>query len=361
MNIYVLNKEYQAISIVDAYESFIWTNRYYGYGDFEIYAPITPALLENLKQDYYLVRKETDRVMIIEKSLVNSDVENGDHITVTGRSLESILDRRIVWVQTTLTGNFQDGIERLLNENAINPSKAERKIPGLVFKKSTDPVITALKIDAQYTGDNLYDVIVSLCEERHIGFKITLDPIAKQMIFELYAGVDRSYDQTERPYVVFAPNFDNVISSNYMEDRTPLKNVALIGGEGEGAARKYAAVGNYSGLERRELFVDARDISSDVDDKTLTDEEYSALLTQRGKEKLTENTDIKSFEGEMEVSIMYVYGRDFFDGDIVQMADEYGHNTRVRVLEVVTSESEEGISVYPTFKTFNQEGEEVRT
>lgn len=354
MDLMVLDKNLDAISVVDIYESFIWTDRYYECGDFELYAPMSPEVLNVFKQDFYLQRRGTDRLMIIEKILIETDSEDGDHITVSGRSLESILDRRVIWGQTLITGYLQDAIEILLDDCIINPSNVNRKIPNFVFKASTDPKITALKIDAQYTGDNLYDVIQQMCEEQGIGFKVTLNE-SKQFVFELYAGVDRSYDQEERPYVVFSPSFDNIISSNYLESKAELKNVALIGGEGEGSARKYAAVGNVIGLERREMFVDARDISSDVGDgQTLTTEEYTAQLTQRGKEKLAENEAVTSFEGQMETSIMYKYGEDFFEGDVVQIQNEYGHENKVRVLEVVTSVDEEGTSVYPTFKTIEE-------
>ena len=358
MDLMVLNTNLDAIAVVDVYESFIWTDRYYQYGDFELYAPMTTEVLAYFKKDYYLQKRDSDRLMIIEEIRIETDEESGDHITVTGRSLESILDRRVIWGQTMISGRFQEAIEILLNDCIIAPSNENRKIPNFIFKASTDPAITELTIDAQYTGDNLYDVIQQNCEERGIGFKITLNE-SKQFVFELYSGVDRSYDQTEHPYVVFSPSFDNVISSNYLESRTSMKNVALIGGEGEGSARKYATSGNVAGLNRREMFVDARDISSDVDDRTLTTEEYTALLTQRGREKLSENKDITSFEGQMETSIMYKYGTDFFEGDIVQMMNEYGHSAKVRVLEVVTSENEEGSSTYPTFQTINEEGEDA--
>lgn len=358
MDLMVLNTNLDAITVVDIYQSFIWTDRYYEYGDFELYAPMSTDLLDQFKQDYYIQRRDSDRLMIIEKILIETDTEDGDYITITGRSLESILERRVIWGQTMVAGYLQDAIEILLDDAIINPANPNRKIPNFIFKASTDPRITALKIDAQYTGDNLYDVIRQLCEERGIGFKITLND-SKQFVFELYMGTDRSYDQTSVPYVVFSPSFDNIISSNYVESKTSLKNVALIAGEGEGSARKYAASGNTSGLNRRELFVDARDISSDIGDgQTLTSEEYTNLLIQRGKEKLAENIDVVSFEGQMETSIMYKYGVDFFQGDIVQIENEYGHNDKVRVLEVVTSENEEGVSVYPTFKTLTEEGEE---
>ena len=137
-------------------------------------------------------------MMIVEKIQITSDTEDGNHVTVTGRSLESILDRRIVWGQKLLSGNLQNGIKTLLNENVISPSDSNRKIPNFIFKESTDPAITKLKLEAQYTGDNLYDVIQKICEEQGIGFKITLND-EKQFVFELYAGSDRSYDQTENP------------------------------------------------------------------------------------------------------------------------------------------------------------------
>ena len=283
------------------------------------------------------------------------DAEDGNHITVTGRSLESILDRRIVWGQKTISGNLQNGIRTLLNENVISPSDSSRKISNFIFEASTDPAITSLKIDAQYTGDNLYDVISKICSERSIGFKVTLND-NKQFVFKLYAGADRSYDQEINPYVIFSPKFENIINSNYVESKSALKTVTLIGGEGEGSARRYTTVGGGNGLNRRELFTDARDISSDVGNGvTLTNAEYIAQLQQRGREKLAENTDVTSFEGQVETTVMFKYGEDFFNGDVVQIANEYGHETKARIIEIVMSEDEEGSSVYPTFKTIEQE------
>lgn len=355
MDVTVLNTNLDAISIVDVYESFIWTDRYYEYGDFELFTSMTDTILSYIRQDYYLQSRESEHVMIIEKIRINSDSENGNHITVTGRSLESILDRRIVWGQKTITGNLQNGIRTLLNENVISPADNKRRISNFIFEASTDPAITSLKIDAQYTGDNLYDVINKICSERSIGFKVTLNN-NKQFVFKLYAGTDRSYDQSVNPYVIFSPKFENIINSNYVESKSALKTVTLVGGEGEGSARKYTTVGGGSGLNRRELFTDARDISSDVGDGVvLSDAEYTAQLQQRGKEKLAENTDVTSFEGQVETTVMFRYGEDFFNGDVVQIANEYGHETKARIVEIVMSEDEDGNSVYPTFKTIEQE------
>lgn len=351
MDLLVLNTDLDAISVVDTYESFIWTDRYRQPGDFELYMSMMLSVLQYIRQDYYIWNRDSEHVMIIEKIRIDSDVEDGNHITVIGRSLESILDRRIVWGQQVIRGNLQNGIKTLLNSCIIEPSNSNRKISNFIFKESTDPAITSLTIDAQYTGDNLLTVIEKICAERDIGFKVTLND-NKQFVFELYAGVNRSYDQTSNPYVVFSPKFENIINSNYIESKSALKTITLIGGEGEGSARKYTTVGGGSGLNRREIFTDARDISSDAGDGvTLTDAEYTAQLQQRGREKLSENTDVTSFEGQVETTIMFKYGEDFFNGDIVQITNEYGHETKARILEIVMSENEEGTSVYPTFAT----------
>lgn len=84
MDITVLNTNLDAISIVDVYESFIWTDRYYEYGDFELFTSMTDTILSYIKQDYYLQNRESEHVMIIEMIRIGSDSENGNHITVTG-------------------------------------------------------------------------------------------------------------------------------------------------------------------------------------------------------------------------------------------------------------------------------------
>lgn len=355
MEVYVLDQNFQKIQIVDFYSSLIWTDRFRKCGDFEIYAPIDLEVMKNLAKDNYLECSLSRHTMIIEGIKTDVDDEQARFFTVTGRSLESILDRRIVWKQKTLSGNFQNAIETLLNENVIKPEISERKIPNFIFKRSTDPYIASLTIDTQYTGDNLYEVVTTLCEECGIGFSITRNE-NNQFVFELLNGTDRSYNQSENPYVVFSFEFDNLQSTTYSEDNSTLKNVALIGGEGEGNARKYSSIGNETGLTRRELFVDARDISSESYDSngnktTISNSTYISLLQQRGLEKLADNIEEITFEGEADPNAMFKYEEDYFMGDILQIYDEYGHSAFARVLELIISDDESGFSMYPTFGT----------
>ena len=353
MELLVLNTDFESIAVLDVYESLIWTDRYNSYGDFEMFFAMEESSLAFLKEDNYLWLKDSEHTMIIEDIKINADTEEGNHLIVTGRSLESILERRIIWGQRIFNGNLQNAIQTMLNECIISPSIADRKIPNFRFVASTDPKITKLTIDNQYTGDDLYTVIKGLCEENSIGFKIVLTD-DNWFEFSLYAGVDRSYDQTENPYVVFSPNFENIINSNYFSSKASYRNVTLVAGEGEGSARKTVTVGSGSGLDRREVFTDARDVSSDTEGGTLSDSQYNAQLIAKGNKTLADHKVTIAFEGEVEVTRLFKYGEDFSIGDIVQIANEYGNEGAAYISELITSRSEEGFSVYPTFKTISK-------
>lgn len=352
IDLIVLNQQFEKIAIIDAYESLLWTDRYNSPGDFEIYTPVDKlsGILKYPVANNYLQIKDSEHTMIIEDTTIESNIETGNHIKIIGRSLESILDRRIVWTQTDITGNLQNGIERLLNETIINPSDTDRKLDNFIFEASEDPEITELTMENQYTGDNLLEIIETLCETNKIGYKIILND-SNQFVFSLYKGVDRSYNQNSNPYVVFKPSFENIINSNYSDIQSEAKTIALVAGEGEGNQRVTRVVGTGTGLLRKELYVDARDLRSD----DISQQEYYAKLDQRGTEKLNENKVKKTFDGQCETTRMFKYKNDFYMGDIVQVADEYGMESSARVTEFIWSSNQSGIESYPTFEAIDDD------
>lgn len=349
MELLILNTELTAVAVLDTFESLIWTDRYCAYGDFEIYTKATDYTLSTLLPDFYMYNIESDHVMVIENREVKFDVEDGSVLIVRGRSIESVLDRRIIWSQTVLSGSLQNGIKKLLDENAISPTISDRTIPNLTFQLSTDPVITSLLVDAQFTRTNLYESIKKLCESVNIGFKITLSDDLESFVFKLYSGLDRSYAQTTNSYVVFSRKFENLTSSNYKENMSAYKNLTVVAGEGEGDARITKIVGSGAGISRREMYTDARDLSQTVDEVLISESEYMSHLEQRGIEDLSEKGLEQSFEGAVDITRMFKYRKDFFMGDIVTLQSDYNIEGRARITEMIRSQNLSGIDVYPTF------------
>lgn len=348
LDLLVLDENYQSIAIFDVFDSLIWVDRYNEYGDFEIFIPVSEEVLSYLQKDYYVYFKESEHLMIIEDIKIVSDIEEGNYLIVTGRSLESILDRRIIWEQTVLTGNFQNGIQSLLNSSIINPTITDRKISNFIFEASTDLAITSLEFDVQINrGLNLYEVIRDLCVERNIGFKIILND-NNQFVFSLYAGEDRSYEQSVNPYVVFSQGFDNLVEANYSESKRLHKNVTLVAGEGDEMDRKSTIVGVQQGLARREMYSNASEISQSNQGVTMTDAEYVLQLIQRGKVDLSKAIVHKDIDCKIDnTSPMFEYKDDYFMGDLVQINVGYGIETRARVVEMMYSVSHEGVESYP--------------
>lgn len=281
MQAYVLDTNFNTIDLIDTFMSFIWTDRYYGYGEFELVIPVKTSYINSIQKGRYLYRKETEHIMIVETMQVITDVEEGNSIIVSGRSLEYILHRRVIWESTELTGNFQDGIFRLLNANVINPMITHRKIPFFKYKKSEDPYILKQELELKLHGENLYDVILMICQERSIGFKITVDS-NNYFVFELYHGMDRSYLQEENPWIVFSPQFENLVHTEYIESSLDLETASLVFGqvltinEETGLAEEKEVLRDivskdypFTGLSRREIAIETNVRHETIDKEEL--------------------------------------------------------------------------------------------
>lgn len=339
MDLYVLNADLAPIAVVDQYESLIWSTRYYTYGDFELYLPADRLAFTILLQGYYLKRSDSDRIMMIKNIGLDTDVENGDHLTVKGFSAEKILHQRIVWSQTNLNGNAESELRRVINENVISPSNASRKISNFILAEA---VGYSEAIKKQTTGAYVDEVTTDICTTNKWGWKVTLNN-KKQFVFSLYSGKTKG--------VTFSPNFDNLISSNYQSDKSNFANVALVAGEGEGTARKTAVVGTASGLDRYEMFVDARDVSTNEGE--ISESEYKEVLNRRGLEKLNEALPVEAFDSEVDPNVTYKYKEDYDIGDVVTVVNEYGIKAESRIIEIVECFDSTGYSVVPTFEKWS--------
>lgn len=357
-DLYVLNGSLEVTNVLDSFGSLIWTERYNAYGDFEITAPMSGKLYNMLAPDNYLHLRSSENLMIVEQAIIKTDIEKGDQLIVRGRSLESILERRIIWDQTILSGGLQTQIQTILVNAFISPTDPARAVANFEMELSTDLNILALLLDFQGRGKSVYNAIQDICKKEHLGFKVSLAPNNK-LRFKLYFGVDRSANQFVNPRVTFSRKFDNLVSSDHEFNKSTLKTIALTLGAGEDPDRQEATAfpdaGGGSGLTRREMFVDASSISSKDETGTpIPTADYIAQLGQRGSEELTKHGVTNIFEAEILYQIGFTLGADYFLGDIVQIEDEYNNKKNVRVGEIIRSHNATGSSVYPTLENIEE-------
>ena len=338
----VMTDQFIRLAVIDDYSSFIWSSRYYTTGDFQLIVDATPEYMSLFKEQYYIVRDDDENVGIIEDIFVERTEDGNDRLIIKGRFIDSIIARRIIAVQTTVSGKISDCIEQLLDENIINPSNAARQIDNFVI----DSYEVATAFQAQYTGKNLLETISAICETYGIGHKVTLNA-DHEFVFKLYEGVDRTYDQNVNDWVIFSDTYDNLISSEYEENYQKVVTSVLVAGEGEGLDRKTAWVGDdKTGLERYEVYKDQRNIRSN--DGEIPEEEYIELLKEAGKESLTKYTT--AFTGKVYFENIK-YKTDIGLGDLcVIQNDNWGIYINSRLVEVIESVDETGAyTITPTF------------
>lgn len=348
----LLDKDFTPLNAVDDYDSAIWAERHREYGDFELYGRPQKLLAQGVATGRYLTKQGSDRVMFIQTVNINDDVDEGVFVTVTGKSLESMLTRRVVWPPINLNGTIAQCVRTLLETTFIRPDDAKRHVPDFLMRDPTDTYITETEMSAQFAGETVYDAITSICEVHDIGFKIVLTNGIMEFI--LYRGENRSFQQTANPYVIFSPDFDNLASASYSHSVESLATFTYVSGEERDDTTRITTEVDLglTGLDRIELYVDASDVrSTDDDGNPITDEEYASYLEERGLEALSENSATEFFEGSMDTSGTYVYGRDFFLGDTVQIQNEFGIGAASQVLEIVYTKDSTGETIVPTFST----------
>lgn len=368
----IRNADRETIGIIDTAKSVIWHKKYYGVGDFEIYAQATDNIVSLLQVGYYVTRPDDDEVGVIENITFDFTVQNGYMITAVGRFAKSILDRRIIYklsetvnTPTILSGNVEIAVRRLVLDNAIDCTNTRRNISilGLAALNNLPQIIVDENGNAaqkQVSYDNLLEYTEKVLQEYELSAKIILNNSNKKLLYSVFAGANRSTDNTDNNEpIIFSVDYDNLNSSNYQYDETPLKNTALIGGQGEGLERFYTLLASdKSGLQLREIFVDASSVNRKYknegsdEEQTYTNAEYRALLNQKGQEKLKETIILETFTGDINVSFgIWQFNRDYFLGDIVTVQDnKINKYINTRIIEATEVQDENGYTVDVVFE-----------
>lgn len=335
----LLDENRELVDIVSHYEQILWTKKLKDVGGCLItFAADKDLLTQLLFEVKYISRNDDDMVCEISKISLNVDKETGKKtINVTGLAISNILNRRIVWSQTQYTTTAELFIRRLVMDSITAPTDNDRLIE--YFKLGKQNYFTE-EITKQITYDNVLTSVKDLCVAYNYGFKVVMDQ-DKNFVFQLFRGLDCSTSQSENDPIIFSSEYSNLNSLDWEIDYNEFKNVALVGGEGEGTARKTQTVGTAKGINRYEMFVDAKNISSEEEsvtnyDDALKEQGAEALSNQRAKQTLNCSVDVNS----------HTYKEDYDLGYKVTIEDaDFGIMFDATIVEVVETEDINGYRV----------------
>ena len=221
-------------AICDSYSSLLWDIEFYQCGCFEVYIAASPQNVSIFQRGRIVARSDdAQHFGIIESLQLETDAEKGDYLTVTGRFLACLLERRIIYPTITANGSYEDIVRKVLSRNVI--SAGIRNLPGFSMGTvSGDCWQKTARMQVSY--DNILEWLYSLCET--IGGSANVRLNGNTLKCDLFSGTDRSLLQDDNPHIVFSDAYNNLLSFSYAADDAVQKNFAYVLGCGEGNARK---------------------------------------------------------------------------------------------------------------------------
>lgn len=346
LELYILDDAFKPIGLVDQFTSFIWTRKYYDTGSFSLYCDA--GYYSVFKTGAYLYRSDDVELGLLESVGFNQS-ENGEKtVNVKGRFLKGILADRVIDKVQNLSGKTGDVMIRLVNLLAVSPSDPGRKIPNLTCAPELG---YGSSIEVQATGDILLDKLHALGKEDELSCRISYIQPAQSLLFEVWQGLDRTQGQSGNSWAVFSDRYENIQSLSYITDHSSMRNYAYIAGAGEGEARTVVTLDQTNGQPRRELYVDARDLQRKKDDDTeMTEEEYTAVLLQRGKEKLEEYPLVETFDAKVNLYSNLEYKTDYDLGDkCTFLNQDLGIEAETRITEITETYENGGVTISLVF------------
>lgn len=352
----IYNKNLTLVYAIGGFESLLRTSRYRNPGEFKLRIPADPVVISALFSGAFILFSDDKSAYLIES--IDPDINHpNDYAIVSGRDLKGLYDYRVVWKMQTVSGTMWNRMYWLLHYNAVEPAYAIRKLPYVQELELEGDDAGESEGKSQYTGDNLLDALTGILGSGNCGWRSELDVDAQSIRNIFYTGADKTKS------VVFNDVIGNLSSIAYAYSIQGSANAALVGGEGEGTARRYQAVeiDSSSGLDRREMYVDARDLQSTSTDAAgketkLTEAEYIAALQARGKEKLAEKQPERALSFEVNNSA-FVYGEHYGLGDLVTVRNykKLGIKATCRVVAVQISDKSSGREITPEFEVVSME------
>lgn len=360
MDLYILDELYRRHTLIDNYESLVWTERFSDVGDFEL---IVIATLENRSRfrsgTKLGLSTSAYRVMTVETVENKTDDEGRRLLTITGFSLEHILKDRpnrrsnfnngtVVVPEASVTGFPAEIVQLIFDNHCIsNNVIPEDNLPNTSLLNFF-PADTIPEPDESVTFvfpiESLFSTIKRICDTYSMGFRLVRRADMGELCFNIYMGSDRTTTaDIQLEPVIFSPVLENLDDVTELNSTATLKTAAYVySTNGSRLVFGNGYSSEVSGFERRVMLVDAMDID------LAAGSSLNAALEERGKEALASQSQFSALDGEVPEFSQYKYGIDYNLGDLVEVRNEYGTTSKMRVTEQIFASDAEGVRSYPT-------------
>lgn len=296
------DKNLELITVISRWVSLLGVNTYNTMGVFTLELR-NNANISKLMNDFFYCT-------------IDNDDEN-PYIVMSAQSV----DGNIVFTGFPCTYIFS----KRASTEVISNQNAEQAMKNLVDNMTEwDNLITAPVegledvFENQISDKQVLEYLQGIAQATDVGFKVVKED--KKLVF-------KCFKPTVNNNVKYSTSLRNVSNLEYFKSDNDFYNVAIVAGAGEGSNRVTvtAMIGEPTGTDRRELYIDAR---NEQPEEGETDEAYKQRLVQIGLQKLAETLKIEKFN-------FFVKESDTVKlGDVINVTlNEFNITTKARVTE----------------------------
>ena len=299
----IIDREFNLLGEIDDYSSLILGKNWHNIGSWELHLHEDTNYAECLQKENIIFTAPNKAYIILYREMESTTGE----MVIKGLDLKSYFKRWLVFPPEGQGYYRVNADTETIMKTYVTSTLARKGITNIVVAENKN---RGLKTVYQSRYKNLAEELETLSLLSGLGWSISLDFDNKNFIFDVAEGRDVTTSQTVLPPAIFSADYDNVGEQVLTDSKIGYSNMAIVAGQGEGVDREIAIVGNGTGLDSFETFVDARDV------------ELAEDLPARGEQKLNETQEIFTFESEILTDRNLIYEEDFRLGDIVTVQNK---------------------------------------
>lgn len=355
-SIKIISVNFELLAEIDNYESMFLTRRWHGVDDIELrinrYKRNTDLLQRG---NILLVGSDLHKAFIIKHKEIDLTDEGkiSENWLIKGLGLESVLSQRITIppvdkAYDIITSNAETVMRHYVDSNIISSPDPKRNVSQLKLASNQN---RGINVEWSSRYSNLAEETTNISTYSGLGWHVSLDFSQNKWVFDVDVGRDLTVDQSILPPVIFSPQFDSLQSLHYLESELNYSNSAYVAGQGEGEARRIVEIGTDAGIQRNELFIDARDVAEEDENRVpIPVPTIISTLVERGQQKLSERTQELFIEGQVLTKSPFKYETDYDLGDIVTIQEKgWGVTTNTRITEIKEIYETGGFSIEAVF------------
>lgn len=339
-NVMALDRDFNLVALL-RYTNLQWSRKYHESGIFSLQIPLE-QYDPSFKYIYTNDRPETGRI-----TQVNYVQSRGrQSIQLSGYFLEHELNRMVAFAKGG--GNVVDGPEWVEKRGVAEDVAYDFLDAFSQIKFNTNTGVASFQLDissgvnqhrgsiVQHTRDNSYlgNKIYHILKSSGMSYKVAYNFEDNEKHFEVWAGKDRSSEQTENNPVTFSTRYGNIKNPGLLLDDSTYKSGCVVVGSsnnGENSSTHVMVLMDLDEFHEDNAFLSLQS-SVSIDDYEDLDSYYQALDSEGRLEKNSKWTRTMNFEFDA-MTGSYVYMQDFDIGDIcsIEIA-EVGISVNARLI-----------------------------